>query len=187
MILELFFYSLCHLILLWSWLFPLFYWSWALFVVVPLVLVDVGLVGSCEIFVSFLDRPVLLWTFLSGLPLLCPICFGLLGFHFYLFPETFWFLPWSHLFTHSLFNNMSFSLHDFECLWFFLWGWFIVSAPCGQRKCLIWLQFSWICWGLLCVLSCGLSLKMFHVHLKRMCILLLWGERFCIYQFSHLI
>ena len=41
---------------------------------------------------------------------------------------------------------------------FFLWGWFLVSVPCGQRKCLIWFQFSWICGGLLCVQSCGLSL-----------------------------
>ena len=32
--------------------------------------------------------------------------------------------------------------------------------------------------SLVCVLSCGLSLKMLHVHLKRMCILLLWDERF---------
>ena len=64
---------------------------------------------------------------------------------------------------------------------FFLWGWFLASVHCGQRKCLIWFQFSWICWGLLCVLSCGLSLKMFHVHLKRMCILLFWDENLYIY------
>ena len=67
-------------------------------------------------------------------------------------------------------------------LGFFLWAWFLVSVPCGQRKCLIWFQVSCICWGLLCVLSCGLSLKMFHVHLKRVCILLLWDERLYIYQ-----
>ena len=65
---------------------------------------------------------------------------------------------------------------------FVLWGWFLVSAPCGQRKCLIWFQCSWTCWGLLCVLSCDLSLKMFHVHLERICILLLWDERLSIYQ-----
>ena len=67
---------------------------------------------------------------------------------------------------------------------FFPWGWFLVSVPCGPRKCLIWFQFSWICWGLLCVLSCGLSLKMFHVHLKRMYILVLWDERFSILPLS---
>ena len=54
-----------------------------------------------------------------------------------------------------------------SCFVFFLWCWFLVSVPFGQRKCLIWFQFSWISWGLLSVLSCGLSLKMFHVHLKR--------------------
>ena len=74
--------------------------------------------------------------------------------------------------THSLFNSMLFSLHDFECLGFFLWDWILVSVCGGQRKCLIWFQFSWTSWGLLCVLSCGLSLKKFHVHLKRMYILL---------------
>ena len=61
---------------------------------------------------------------------------------------------------------------------FFPWGWFLVSVPCGRRKCLIWFQFSWFSWGLFCVSSYGLSLKIFHVHLKRMCILLLWDERF---------
>ena len=65
----------------------------------------------------------------------------------------------------------------FSVFEFFPWGWFLVSVPCGQRKCLIWFQCSWTCWGLLCVLSCDLSLKMFHVHFKRMCILLLWDER----------
>ena len=57
------------------------------------------------------------------------------------------------------------------------WGLFLVSVPCGQRKSFVWFQFSSTCWGLFCVLSCGLSLKMFLVHLKRMCILLLWDER----------
>ena len=70
------------------------------------------------------------------------------------------------------------SLSVFEV---FPWGWFLVLVPCGQRKCLIWFQFSWICWGLFCVLSCGLSLNMFHVYLKRMCILLLWDERLSLY------
>ena len=72
----------------------------------------------------------------------------------------------------------------FSVLGFFPWDLFLVSVPCGQRKCLIWFPFSWTCWGLFCVLSCGLSLKMFHVHLKRMCILLLWDERLSIYQLS---
>ena len=111
--------------------------------------------------------------------------------------------------THSLFNSMIFNLHEFECFWifslrlfsFFLflkkiycysitvvclfsWGCFLVSGPCGLKWYLLWFQFSWICWGLFSVLPCGLSLKMFHVHLKRMCILLLWCERLYIYQLS---
>ena len=77
--------------------------------------------------------------------------------------------------------SISMNLSLFEV---FPWGWFLVLVFCGQRKCLIWFWFPWICWGLLCVLSCGLSLKIFHVHLKRLCILLLWGERLSIYLFS---
>ena len=69
--------------------------------------------------------------------------------------------------------NLSLSVFEF-----FPWGGFLVSGPCGLRKCLIWYQFSWICWGFLCVLSCGLSLKMFHVCLRRICTLLFWDERF---------
>ena len=61
---------------------------------------------------------------------------------------------------------------------FLPWDWFLVSDWCGPRKCLIWFQFSWICWGLFCFLSCGLSLKMFHVHLKRMYVLLVRDTRF---------
>ena len=79
---------------------------------------------------------------------------------------------------------MLFNLHDSECFDFFPWGCFLISVPCGQRKCLIWFQLSWICWGLFCVLSCGLSLKIFHVHLKKMCILLLLEESVYIYQLS---
>ena len=87
-------------------------------------------------------------------------------------------------FTHSLFNRMLFNLHEFECFWVFPWGWFLVSVPCGQRKCLLWFQFSWICWGLFCDLSCGVSLKMFHVHLKRMCSLLLCSIYFRLYMYQ---
>ena len=37
---------------------------------------------------------------------------------------------------------------------------------------------------LACVPSCGPFLKMFHVNLKRICNLLLWDERFYIFQLS---
>ena len=131
-------------------------------------------------FLSFLGRPVSLWTFLSGMPLLCPTGFGLLWVHFHLFPGTFWFLLSYHSSTmHCLIACYSISMF-LSVLGFFPWYLFLVSIPCGQRKCLIWVPFSWIWWGLLCVLSCGLSLKMFHVHLKRMCILLLCKKKFCI-------
>ena len=79
--------------------------------------------------------------------------------------------------THSLFIACYSVSMILSVLVIFLWCWFLVSVPCGQRKCLIWFQFSWISWGLLCVLSCGQSLKMSHVHLKRMCILRLWNEK----------
>ena len=65
---------------------------------------------------------------------------------------------------------------------FFLWGWFLLLIHCGLRRCLIWFWFSWIHWGLFCVISCSLYWKMFHMHLKRMSTLLLWGEMFCIYE-----
>ena len=86
--------------------------------------------------------------------------------------------------THPLFNSMYLVSMILSVLGFFLWCWFLVSVLCGHGKCLIWFQFSWICWGLSYVLSCGLSVKIFHVHLKRMCILLLWDERLSIYQWS---
>ena len=55
---------------------------------------------------------------------------------------------------------------------FFLWVWFLVSDPCGQRKCLIWFQFSWTCWGLFCVLSSGPFWK---------CSMCIWKE--CVFCF----
>ena len=66
----------------------------------------------------------------------------------------------------------------------FLWCWFLVSSYCDPRRRLVWFQFSWICWGLFCVLPCGLSWKMFHVHFKRMYILLICSARFYIYQLN---
>ena len=90
--------------------------------------------------------------------------------------------------THSLFSSMRFNLHEFECFGVFSLRLVSSFSTFGRRKCLIWFQFSWICWGLFCVLSCGLSLVMFHVHLKRRCILLLWDEQLSIYISSvHLI
>ena len=42
-------------------------------------------------------------------------------------------------------------------------SWFPVSYHCGQRKCLIEFQSSWLYWDLFCDLTCDLSWRMFHV------------------------
>ena len=85
--------------------------------------------------------------------------------------------------THSLFNSMLFNLHDFECFGFFPLGLVSSFSPLWSEKKLYMLSI-FLNLFMLCVLSCGLSLKMFHVHLKRMCILLLWDDRLSIYQLS---
>ena len=88
------------------------------------------------------------------------------------------------LLTHSFFNNMLFTLHIFECVWVFPWGWFLVSSHCDLRKCLIWFQFSWVCW------DCFVSYHVVRLWKCSMCIwkyctfFILWGERFCMYQLS---
>ena len=68
---------------------PSFYLLWALFVVSPPVLVDVGVRCLFEMYLSFLGQSVLLRTSLSGLPSLCHISFGLLFVRYHLFAETF--------------------------------------------------------------------------------------------------
>ena len=125
-----------HLILLWSWLFPPFYLLWVVFVVGPGVLVGVELGCLFEMFLSFLGRPVLLWTSLSGLPLLCPIGFGLLCVQFNLFPETFWFLPYSHSWPiHCLKAWFSISM-ILSVLGFFPLGLVSTFSPLSSRKML---------------------------------------------------
>ena len=88
------------------------------------------------------------------------------------------------LMTHSLFKNMFFSLHVFGWFWASYWSWFLVSCYCDLRKCLIWFQFFWICYDFFYVLPCGLCLRMIHVHLRRMCILVLWDEMVYKYQLN---
>ena len=92
--------------LLWSWLFPFFYSLWALFVVVPPVLVGVSLDCLFEMLLSFLGRLILLRTSLLGLPLLCPMSFGLLCVHFNLFSESL-ISSLISLLIYSLFNSTS--------------------------------------------------------------------------------
>ena len=87
-------------------------------------------------------------------------------------------------FTHSLFNSVLFNLHEFECFWVFSLRLVCSFSPLWSEKMLDMISIFLNLLRLFCVLSCGLSLKMFHVHLKRMCILLLWDERLYIYQLS---
>ena len=129
----------------------------ALSVVVPLGLAQVGLGCLFEICLSYLGRPISLWASLSGLPLLCPIGFELLCVHFHLFPDIFLYLLRSHCWPiHYLIRRYSVSmyLNVFE---YFPQGWFLVSIHCDPSACLIWFQFSWVCWGLFCDLPCALS------------------------------
>ena len=81
--------------------------------------------------------------------------------------------------THSLFNSMLFNLHDFECFGFFPLGLVSSFSPVWLEKMLDVIS---IFLNLLRLVLC--PLKMFHVHWKGICILLLWDEMLFIYQLS---
>ena len=83
--------------------------------------------------------------------------------------------------TYSLFNSMLFNLHVFECFEVFSLRFVSSFSPLWSEKMLDMISIFLNLLRLVCVLSCGLSLKMFHVHLKRMCILLLWDEMLSLY------
>ena len=93
-----------------------------------------------------------------------------------LFPKTSWFLSWSHSWPiHCLIACYLISM--FLCVRVFFSLRFVSGfSPLWSEK--IWFLFSWTRWDFFCVLSCALSLKIFHVHLKRICVLLFWDERF---------
>ena len=76
-------------------------------------------------------------------------------------------------FTHSLFNSMLFNLHVFECFGAFSLRFVSSFSPLWSEKMLDMIS---IFLNLLKLVVCVLSLKMFHVHLKRKCIFLLWEE-----------
>ena len=78
-----------------------------------------------------------------------------------------------------MFYSILFNLHEFEC--FPVFSLRLVSSPLWLEKMLDMIS---IFLNLLRLVLCpimGLCLKMFHVHLKRMCILLLWDERLSLY------
>ena len=95
--------QLLDLLILWIVLLVSMSLNSSLIFIISFILLTLGFVccyssSSCRcrvrlfiwnVSIFFLGRPVLLWTSLSGLPLLCPIGFGLLCIHFHLFPETF--------------------------------------------------------------------------------------------------
>ena len=67
-------------------------------------------------------------------------------------------------------------------LWAFLFSLYNLFLVLYFRDLRIWLvkfQSFWIYWCSFCGLVHDLFLKMFHVHLRRMCILLLLVEVFC--------
>ena len=81
--------------------------------------------------------------------------------------------------TWWLFRNVLFNLHVFVFLtvfFFFSFNWYLVSYCCGQRRFLTRFQLFKIYWGLICDPRCGLSWRMFHVPLRKRCILLHWME-----------
>lgn len=55
---------------------------------------------------------------------------------------------------------------------FVSYNWFLVSYCGGWKTYFICTKYSFIYWDLLYGLSCNVSSKVFHVHLKRICILL---------------
>ena len=86
-------------------------------------------------------RPIVLWIFLSGLILMCFVDFVLLCVHFHFFQGNFWFLPWAHC---CPIHYLVTCYLDPMCFCIFYCNWFLISYQCGQRRCLIWFQSSWI-------------------------------------------
>ena len=104
---------------------------WAVFVVVPPVLVDVGLGCSFEMFLSFLGRPVSfqtafavshkVWTIMSSFSFVYKniSISSLISF-----------------FTHSWFNSMLFNLREFECFGVFFLRFVSSFSPLWSEKML---------------------------------------------------
>ena len=88
-------------------------------------------------------------------------------------------------FTHSLFNSMLFNLHVFYCFGFFSLRFVSSFSPLWSEKMLDMISiFLNLLRLVLCPIMWSIFEKKFHVHLKRMCILLLWDEKLYIYQLS---
>ena len=112
-------------------LFPSFYLLWAVFVVVPWVLVGVGLGCLFAMFLFFLGRPEKFITMNFPLSIVFAVShkFRVVLSSFSFVSRNVYISSLISLLTHSLFISLK-----------------LVSnfRPCGLIKCLIWLQFSWI-------------------------------------------
>ena len=120
----------------------------------------------------------------SAQPLLHPTDFVLLNYCCHLSPYITWSL---FLFGHWSIGYLGARCTASMCLWdfsFSLHNLFLVSYLCGLRSLLVQFKSCWIYWGSFCDLVYDLFLKMFHVHLRKMCILLLLGGMFCRYLLS---
>ena len=135
-----------------------------------------------EIFLVSWGRCVSLWTSLLELLLLHSIGFGKLCFHFHLSQDIFcfpiWFnhLPIGFLVACCLISTCLFCSRFSSC------SWFLVLYHCGQKKML---DITSILFNLLKLfLRPSTWSRTFHVHLKRMCILLFWDETSYRYRLS---
>ena len=123
---------------------------------------------------------VSLWTSLLELLLLHHTDFGTLCFHFHLSPGIFlfplWFLQW------SVGSLVAYCLAS-TCLWFSAVLFLIVDS---QSYTTVDGKDAWYDFNLKFIETCGglawdLSWRMFHVHLKIICILLFFNGMFYIY------
>ena len=82
--------------------------------------------------------------------------------------------------THLLFKNVLFNFYIFVIFLVFLL--FLISSliTLWSEKIVCIILIFRICWHLFCDLTCGLSQRMFHVHSRRIYILLSLGGVFCI-------
>ena len=123
---------------------------------------------------------MLLCSSLLGLLLLYPIDFGMWYFCFHLSVSIFDF-SFDSLMTLWLFSSML-----LICI-FVVFLFLVIDFQFYTimvRRCLIWFQSSWIYWDLFCDLTYDLSWRIFHINLRRICILLFLEVMFCIYLLS---
>ena len=115
----------------------------------------------------------MLWTSLSGLLFFVSYRFWIVVSSFSFVSRKFFIPSLISFLTHSFCLIACYSVSMIlSVLGFFLWGWFLVLVPCGQRKCLIWFQFSEF------VEACFVSYHVVHVWICSMC---MWKE--CVFFF----